>query len=69
MRKANAAFSDSDSRGERIVAIDDRVIFKVKVRRWRGALWRPVPEQWLCAALPTLHAQYVPIQHGGFVVS
>lgn len=50
MHKANAAFVASGSREERIVAIDDHVFFKVKIRRWRGAVWRPLPEQWLCAA-------------------
>jgi hypothetical protein len=50
LRKANAVFAGSAGRAERIVAIDDRVFFKVKIRRWRGAVWRPLPEQWLCAA-------------------
>lgn len=48
--KANAAFATPTSRGERIAALDDRVLLKVKVQRWRGAVWRPLPEQWLCAA-------------------
>lgn len=35
---------------ERIVAIDDEILCKVKITRWRGAVWRRLPEQWLCAA-------------------
>ena len=50
IRKANSIFPTEDAPGERIAAIDDNVFFKVKVERWRGAVWRPVPGQWLVAA-------------------
>jgi hypothetical protein len=50
VRKANSTFPTEDAPGERIGAIDDNVLFKVKVERWRGAVWRPLPKQWLVAA-------------------
>jgi hypothetical protein len=37
--KAAEQFADDETPHERIVAIDDRVLFKVKVQRWRGAVW------------------------------
>lgn len=37
--KAAEQFTDDETPHERIVAIDDRVLFKVKVQRWRGAVW------------------------------
>jgi hypothetical protein len=50
LRKACSLFSTADRSGERIRAIDDHMFFKVKVERWRGAVWRPLPAQWLVAA-------------------
>lgn len=50
LRKANAQFAIAEARGERIAAVDDTVLFKVKIPRWRAAVWRPFPEQWLVAA-------------------
>jgi hypothetical protein len=50
LRKANATFPTADAPGERVAAIDDVVLFKVKIQRWRGAVWRPIPDQWLVAA-------------------
>lgn len=50
LRKANASFPTADTPGERIAAIDDTVLFKVKIQRWRGAVWRPISEQWPVAA-------------------
>lgn len=35
---------------ERVVELDDRVFWKVKIDRWRGALWTPTGEAWLVAA-------------------
>lgn len=35
---------------ERIRAIDDQILFKVKVRRWRGATWINSDIPWLVAA-------------------
>lgn len=37
--KAAEQFTDDDMPHERIAAIDDRVLFRVKVQRWRGAVW------------------------------
>ena len=36
--KASEQFADPDIAHERIRAIDDIVLFKVKVQRWRGAV-------------------------------
>ncbi|MFD0883263.1 hypothetical protein ACFQ08_01620 [Streptosporangium algeriense] len=52
--KANEQFADSEVAHERIRAIDDVVLFKVKVQRWRGAVWTDAPDAeiptWLVAA-------------------
>ncbi|MBW8806722.1 MAG: hypothetical protein JF587_23130 [Catenulisporales bacterium] len=37
VRKAAERFADPDTPQERIRAIDDQVLFKVKAQRWRGA--------------------------------
>lgn len=51
LNKAHEQFDgDSDPLHERIRAIDDQVLFKVKVQRWRGAVWRSEPCPWLVAA-------------------
>ncbi len=34
----------------RIVSIDDRVLWKVRIERWRGAVWCDLPRRWLVAA-------------------
>ncbi|MFI9835686.1 hypothetical protein ACIHFD_01545 [Nonomuraea sp. NPDC051941] len=51
--KASHQFADPDIAHERIRAIDDTVMFKVKVQRWRGAVWRDEPsadvKAWLVA--------------------
>lgn len=39
LAKAAEYFADDQASRERIVSIDDRVLFKVKVQRWRGAVW------------------------------
>ena len=39
LAKARTRFSVPDAAHERIRAIDDEVIWKVKVQRWRGAVW------------------------------
>ncbi|WP_370154735.1 hypothetical protein [Streptacidiphilus sp. EB129] len=39
LAKADEQFADPDTPHERIAAVDDQVLFKVKVQRWRGALW------------------------------
>lgn len=52
--KANEQFADEGTPHERIAAIDDQVFFKVKVQRWRGAVWGDEPtaqvRHWLVAA-------------------
>jgi hypothetical protein len=39
LAKAAERFADDQTPQERIAAIDDQVPFKVKVQRWRGAVW------------------------------
>jgi hypothetical protein len=52
--KASEQFADPHTPHERIRAIDDVVLFKVKVQRWRGAAWSDDPDAevptWLVAA-------------------
>ncbi|MFZ0187082.1 MAG: hypothetical protein WAL72_09070 [Streptosporangiaceae bacterium] len=44
------ALADDQTPHERIAAIDDEVLFKVKVQRWRGAVWVDAGISWLVAA-------------------
>jgi hypothetical protein len=37
--KAIEQFAGDATPHERIAAVDDQVLFKVKVQRWRGAIW------------------------------
>lgn len=52
--KASDQFAGPETAHERIRAIDDVVLFKVKVQRWRGAVWHDGPDAevstWLVAA-------------------
>ncbi|WP_462188647.1 MULTISPECIES: hypothetical protein [unclassified Frankia] len=48
--KVGDRFADDDTPQERIAAIDDQVLFKVKVQRWRGAVWVDAGIPWLVAA-------------------
>lgn len=51
LAKASERFADDGTPRERIASVDDRVLFKVKVQRWRGAAWMAddgIP--WLVAA-------------------
>lgn len=50
LAKAAERFADGQTPQERITAIDDRVLFKVKVQRWRGAVWVDGSLAWLVAA-------------------
>ena len=50
LQKAQGTFAAADVSAERIASLDDRVFLKAKVGRWRGAVWRDLPAQWLCAA-------------------
>ena len=49
LRKASAQFSGDGPR-ERIASVDDNVLFKVKIQRWRGAVWTDSRCPWLVAA-------------------
>lgn len=48
--KVGDRFADDDTSQERIAAIDDQVLFKVKIQRWRGAVWVDAGIPWLVAA-------------------
>ena len=48
--KARDRFADTNTPHERIAAVDDQVLFKVKVQRWRGAVWIEPALGWLVAA-------------------
>jgi hypothetical protein len=52
--KASEQFADPDTPHERIRAIDDVVLLKVKIQRWRGAVLTDAPDAdvrtWLVAA-------------------
>jgi hypothetical protein len=50
LAKATEQFAEVDARHERIRAIDDQILFKVKVQRWRGAVWTEDDLPWLVAA-------------------
>jgi hypothetical protein len=51
LAKAAERFADEQAPQERIAAIDDQVLFKVKVQRRRGAVWLDDGETaWLVAA-------------------
>lgn len=52
LAKARELFGDSEAGHERIRAIDDEILFKVKVQRWRGAAWsdKDLDLPWLIAA-------------------
>jgi len=50
LAKAAERFADDQTPQERIAAIDDQVLFKVKVQRWRGAVWVDGGVPWLVAA-------------------
>jgi hypothetical protein len=51
LAKASERFADDGTPRERIASIDDQVLFKVKVQRWRGAVWKADDDiPWLVAA-------------------
>ncbi|MCX4748858.1 hypothetical protein OG455_25645 [Kitasatospora sp. NBC_01287] len=50
MGKAREQFAGDHGTHERIRAIDDEVLFKVKIQRWRGAVWLDEDQPWLVAA-------------------
>jgi hypothetical protein len=50
LAKAAERFAGDQASQERIAAIDDQVLFKVKVQRWRGAVWFDGEIAWLVAA-------------------
>jgi hypothetical protein len=47
--KASERFAHESTAHERIRAIDGEVLFKVKVQRWRGAVWVEIDLPWLVA--------------------
>jgi hypothetical protein len=50
LAKVSDRFADDDAPQERIAAVDDQVLFKVKAQRWRGAVWVDAGIPWLVAA-------------------
>lgn len=50
LAKAREHFGDDETSHERIRAIDDEILFKVKVQRWRGAVWTDTDLPWVIAA-------------------
>lgn len=50
LAKARAQFAVQEVAHERIRAIDDQVVWKVKIQRWRGAIWDDEAIAWLIAA-------------------
>jgi hypothetical protein len=50
LTKARDQFAVDDATHERIRAIDDEVVWKVKIQRWRGAVWTDEHIPWLIAA-------------------
>ncbi|WP_405644392.1 hypothetical protein [Streptomyces sp. NBC_00019] len=50
LAKAAEQFADVETKHERIRAVDDQMLFKVKVQRWRGAVWVGDDLPWLVAA-------------------
>jgi hypothetical protein len=50
LAKAAERFAGEQPPQERIAAVDDQVLFKVKVQRWRGAVWIDAGVAWLVAA-------------------
>jgi hypothetical protein len=54
LAKTHEQFADPATPHERIAAIDDEMFFKVKIQRWRGAVWTDHPsadvQVWLVAA-------------------
>jgi hypothetical protein len=50
LARATERFADDQTPHERMAAIDDEVLFKVKAQRWRGAVWIDAGIPWLVAA-------------------
>lgn len=50
LAKTNEQFGEVETPRERIRAVDDNVLFKIKVQRWRGAVWADDLRAWLVAA-------------------
>ncbi|MFG2598458.1 hypothetical protein [Streptomyces sp. NPDC048462] len=53
LEKTAEQFATDDAKHERIRAVDDQVLFKVKVQRWRGAVWVDADLPWQPAAART----------------
>jgi hypothetical protein len=50
LRKAQEVCRTDPPATGRITSIDDQVLWKVKIERWRGAIWCDLPRRWLVAA-------------------
>jgi hypothetical protein len=50
LRKAQEVCRTDPPATGRITSIDDQVLWKVKIERWRGAVWCDLPRRWLVAA-------------------
>src|SRR5882672_5564995 len=50
LKKATEQFADPGVGHERIRAVDDVVLLKVKIQRWRGAVWLDQATPWVVAA-------------------
>lgn len=50
LAKSNEQFADPQAPHERVRAVDDNVLFKVRIQRWRGAVWLEDALPWLVAA-------------------
>lgn len=50
LAKSTEQFADEHNKRERIRAVDDQILFKVKIQRWRGAVWTEQDLPWLVAA-------------------
>jgi hypothetical protein len=50
LRKAQEVCRTDPPATGRIASIDDQVLWKVKIERWRGAVWCDLPRRWLVAA-------------------
>jgi hypothetical protein len=50
LTKANEQFAVESTPHERIRAVKDEILFKVKIQRWRGAAWVEADQPWLIAA-------------------
>jgi hypothetical protein len=65
LAKARDQFAVDDAAHERIRAIDNEVVWKVKIRRWRGAVWTDEHIPWLWPAPGALERIAAPYEAPG----